>query len=732
MTNGDDGRRGGEEEPAHDAWVQRFLDARDAGRAPELDEFLASVPEELREVVRADCARWLQIEDEVGAPHLDPRRSSLDIQGYRELEFLSEGGMSLVWRAKRQSDGAPVAIKTLKARFLESREYRERFAREAKVGHELSHESIVPVLETGEYQTEYGTTPYFVMPLIAGSSVADRLRDRLEDGAGPFDARDVARIAIAVLEALEHCHAQKVVHRDLKPGNILLDDDERPKLIDFGLARFDLESSLTQVGALVGTLSYVSPEQAIVVGKHPIDARTDVYSLGAVMYAMLTGKPPFAEREDSNQLLRDIIFSDPEAPSRVVDRLHTDIETICLKALEKSPQHRYQSAREMREDIERFVRSERIHARPVRALVRVGRKFTRRKALSSAIGGAAAAALGIGTWSILRDTRPRIHVPAPDDCRVCYQPFVLEDLRYGQATYVGTGSVRFAIDPGRHLIGIVRSPSVFAEISVFVDGDLDLTPRISDGLLGLREVDAVTSAMYRVEDGARFIAGGPESNYIDPAYKNQERNALPYFAIDRNEVSWADFKQFIRAVPSAAPAYMSDGRGAAASDFKDAEPLALVSRADAERYATWAGKRLPTMLEWERVARGTNGRTQPDASAERIDEVSLGRGAALDFEDKDVILAAFRRNVKTSGNDPLAVDGVHHLYGNVSEYVDEFRVNERGEHLRDEVMIKGGSWSQAAIAARFDMPGYAFEPTADRGLRFGFRCARSLVSPLDR
>jgi len=302
-------------------------------------------------------------------PFCVPESSVLDDPSARVLgdcellEEIGRGGMGVVWRARQRALDRDVAIKTLPGGDLAGTEARERFRTEAQATARLKHPNIVPVHEVGEVDG----VPYLVMELVEGRSLSEVLDGR------PAPAKLAARWLRDVALAVQHAHDHGILHRDLKPSNILIesgDDGGRPRVTDFGLAKMaDAERSLTRTGSAVGSPAYMPPEQA---RRGEYTTRSDVYGLGAVLYCALTGRPPF-QGESLASVLAQVEAEEPLAPRRLQGNVPPDLETICLKCLEKNPSRRYDSARALAEDLSRFLRGELVLARPMSALG----KFTR-------------------------------------------------------------------------------------------------------------------------------------------------------------------------------------------------------------------------------------------------------------------------------------------------------------------------------------------------------------------
>ncbi len=275
------------------------------------------------------------------------------------IRRLGEGTMGVVYEAWQMSLNRPVAIKMIRAGLFAGESELRRFRIEAEAVAHLDHPRIVPIYGVWEDRNCH----YFSMKLIPGGSAARWMPSYTED------TRAAARLVAEIARAIQHAHDRGVLHRDLKPSNILLDDEGRPLVTDFGLAkRSGDESGLTQSGAIVGTPSYMAPEQAS-GDRDAVTAMTDVYGLGAVLYALLTGRPPFVADTILGTIER-VATRPPAPPSRINPRVGRDLETICLRCLEKDPRRRYASADAVAEDLRRWLDGEPIAARPVGAASR--------------------------------------------------------------------------------------------------------------------------------------------------------------------------------------------------------------------------------------------------------------------------------------------------------------------------------------------------------------------------
>jgi serine/threonine protein kinase len=303
----------------------------------------------------------------------DSPSQSRAIPGYELLDELGRGGMGVVYRARQSASGRPVALKLIRDGALAGPQDRARFRLEAEAASRIEHPGIVQIHEVGEHDG----LPFFSMELIEGGSLDKYLAGR------PISARAAAQLVCRLAEAIEHAHARKIVHRDLKPANILLAGGGLsrtasadaspsvpadfaalvPKIADFGLAkRLDGESTAwTRSGAVLGTASYMAPEQA--EGRlGAIGPACDIYSLGAILYELLTGRPPFLA-DSWNQTVWQVLHDEPLPPTRLDPGIPGDLEAICLMCLEKRPERRYLTARALADDLARF-----LAARPVTAI----------------------------------------------------------------------------------------------------------------------------------------------------------------------------------------------------------------------------------------------------------------------------------------------------------------------------------------------------------------------------
>ncbi len=409
------------EQRANEA-IAAYLEAVDAGQSPDPEEFVAQHADVAAELEaffanRAEFERLAEplkpAADDATLPTPTDQANSKSTSAlgpgsklryfgdYELLEEIARGGMGVVYKARQSTLKRIVALKMILSGQLAGEEDVKRFYAEAEAAAKLDHPNIVPIFEIGQHDGQH----YFSMALVEGESLARKVAE------GPLPPREAAGLIRKVAEAVAYAHVEGVVHRDLKPANVLLDKDGEPRVTDFGLAkRISPESlsseavdsaGLTATGQILGTPSYMPPEQA--AGKtDQIGSVSDVYSLGAVLYCLLTGRPPF-QAASPVDIIMQVLEKEPVPLRRLDSRIPRDLETICLKCLEKEPQRRYQSAQELAEELDRHLNDEPIRARragPIDRAVRWVRR-NRRITVTSAVAALAAAVLVMGTvWGV--------------------------------------------------------------------------------------------------------------------------------------------------------------------------------------------------------------------------------------------------------------------------------------------------------------------------------------------
>jgi len=430
-----------------------YLQDIEAGKTPDREKLLAEHPDladDLRSfLAENDKMRRLvnQADAATLAPSSGPQENEVSsavaadapevgttiryFGDYELLEEIARGGMGVVYKARQVSLNRIVALKMILAGELASPADVQRFHAEAKAAANLDHPNIVPIYEVGEHEGQH----FFTMKLIEGGSLSDKAasgdwRASRVSGGSKDAQRQAATLTAAVARAVHHAHQRGILHRDLKPANILLASGGRkppedgaepaagtapsgglrpplaeysPVVTDFGLAKHvEADSGQTKSGAIVGTPSYMAPEQAR--AEKQLTTAIDVYSLGAILYELLTGQPPF-RGETTLQTLMQVMEQEPAAPRSIQPTIDRDLETICLKCLHKDPNRRYESAAALADDLERWLRGEPITARPMGMTERL-KKWVRRRPTAAALIAVSVLAvvtlLGGGTYFTLR------------------------------------------------------------------------------------------------------------------------------------------------------------------------------------------------------------------------------------------------------------------------------------------------------------------------------------------
>ncbi|MBL7223580.1 MAG: serine/threonine protein kinase, partial [Candidatus Brocadiae bacterium] len=431
---------------AFDALVEEVSAKLEAGEAINADDYAQDYPqhvEALRQLLptleaMADLGHSAT-ESSADAGPGEPLRELGDFRIVREI---GRGGMGVVYEAEQMSLGRRVALKVLPfAAVLDQRQL-QRFKNEAQAAAMLHHQNIVPIYSVG---CERGVHSY-AMQFVEGQTLGEMIGQlRQASGLGPDgqapttktarktspptprpDAttltlpemattaattmpaffRSVAQLGIAVAEALDHAHQQGVVHRDIKPSNLMVDAAGKPWITDFGLARIEANPSLTVSGDLLGTLRYMSPEQAL-AKRIVIDHRSDIYSLGATLYELLTLRPVFGGN-NRRELLRQIAFEEPRPPRKLNRAIPADLETILLKAMAKEPTERYATAQRLADDLRRYLDHKPIRARRPTLAQRAGKWCRRHKPIvwsAAALIVLAAVGLIVSTLAIRQEQR---------------------------------------------------------------------------------------------------------------------------------------------------------------------------------------------------------------------------------------------------------------------------------------------------------------------------------------
>ena len=418
------------ESPDRAAWLARYPHLADelAAFFADQDQFSSLIAPISADTPRLSSPRLPNTVAHAAPAPAAPPAAGRVIDDYELIEEIACGGMGVVYKARQRSLGRLVALKMIRSGNLALPEDVARFRLEAEAVASLDHPNIVPIYDVGEHEGQ----PYFSMKLIDGGSLA-----AASGGARSRAAlRDAARLMATVARAVHHAHQRGILHRDIKPANILLDRNGAPHVTDFGLAKRLAEAvpgvgtttparNLTQKGIAVGTPSYMAPEQADGLKKQ-VTVAADVYSLGAVLYELLTGRAPFVGDTPLETLLQ-VLDSQPPRPRSLARAVPRDLETICLKCLEKDPARRYASAEDVADDLQRFLGGEPIHARPVGPAGRLW-SWCRRSPVVAGLAAALAVAVVTGLVAVtVFWLRAEAHARSADDVGKLYHGAMIQE-----------------------------------------------------------------------------------------------------------------------------------------------------------------------------------------------------------------------------------------------------------------------------------------------------------------
>lgn len=723
-----------------DAIVEEFIGQHQAGHAVDPVVFAGEVAPSIRDEILSRCMAYLANLTAFRSPERSrpPSSKPVRIGGYRVFEQIGVGGMATVYRAVDERSGAERALKILHPHLAASLASVKRFQREFEVGSGLEHPHLVGVVEQGEE----GGDHFIVMSRVLVASVADYLKsdDEGEElrrvpgselrGAARF--QHAASICRDVCSALEYIHGEGVIHRDIKPHNVLLDDRGRAYLADLGLARIhdELSLSLTRTGQLVGTPYYMSPEQ-VRARKYGVDERTDIFSLGALLYEVIAGRVPF-DGDSEEKVLYAISFADAKPPRAYDPTIPEDLETICLKALEKVPGHRYPSASAMRADLARFERTEGISARPPNRWLRVARRVMRHR--SKLFLGLFVFALSAATGKVVVDHRRRsadergmqseltviTSLPGAD---VWAQKLDARSGDFGKARHVGfTPLIRTRVDPGFFRVVVSNQLGQFAELTRWFNEKQRVELRPS-----LRDTNGIVRGMISIPAG-RFIAGMHETNKLYPS----EEVELDAFFVDAHETTMAEYKEFLDAHPNVPWPSQWGGRYDPAWGSL---PATGMRWDEARRYAEYRGKRLLTRRERLRVARGVTGRDTLDGlEGDRwVGNTAVALGSGAIGQETESRFRSFLALVPPVGSYPLdqTPEGVYDVLGGVAEWIDGVGINlYQGTILPEwgQRHAVGNAWNESYKPDLATIT--TFPAGVDPALSYvGIRCGRSQGPP---
>lgn len=668
------------------------------------------------------------------------------IDQYQIFDELGRGGFGVVYLARHPNLDRPVALKLLLEAGDTDPNMLERFRREAQAAARIRHPAMVQIHDLGEHQGK----PYYVMEYVEGTNLKARI-----EREGPLDVDEAVAITVEITEAVAAAHAENILHRDLKPENVIdVEGEDRLKLADFGLARElgDDREKLTRTGAMMGTPGYMSPEQA--AGERDrVDKRTDVYGIGATLFALLTGRAPF--RGDSPiQTVAQLLREDAPPPSRFRPGLPSALDAICARALARNPGGRYETVQALRRDLENFQRGGKVEKTSERLVRTV--KSSRPWAKIAGLVGALLVVAGISTGVALTLGRAEpTPTPTPDARRFSVD-WSADPVRGERTTLRGriTGPEtpkaklngrKLALEPDGSFVKEVEVP--FGREVIFL---LRVSGKKARTLREELRVEAPAPRWFEELEGPplplrkdlqplaeegrfRHVLDGSEYSWIPPGsftmgsvrllrgVPPQDSNEHPIhevvltrgFFLGIHEVSRDKFKRFAEATKHSGPALAHAKQGSGDLPVE-------CSWADAMAYAKWVGGRLPYETEWAYAAKGGQG--------EHIErERPEGMNTALIYPWGDMAPVSLSVTGTASAGalpkEPLPVDrvaewggrarwGQIHMGGNVSEWMfDAYRASLPVEKLGDRRTDPGpvGHDDPEADPSKFLKPG-RFDP----------------------
>jgi len=594
-----------------------------------------------------------------------------DIGRYHILEQLGEGGMATVYKALDTHLEAEVAVKVIRIDELPPKTLAralKRFEREAKAVARLNHPNIVNITDYGEFEGQ----PYLVMPYLQGGTLKEKLQGKA------MDWQDAAQMLIPIAKALGYAHQREMIHRDVKPANILITETGEPLLTDFGVAKIvddEATMDLTGTHATVGTPEYMAPEQ---VTAKSVDHRADIYALGIVFYEMVTGRKPFQADTPMAVLFKHASEPLPR-PTQFVPKLPKSVEQILLKALAKDPKNRYQSMAELASAMEFLQGGAGKNASKVRSPRKKKENVKRKKAPNQrkwvSLAKISFALIGVVLTGIFG-------LPALQS-----QPDKLPEPT--QALAITSSPIEITDDFG-------------VEMMLVPSGEF---------MMGSEDGNTNESPAHIVFQDEYFIDRYEVTNQEFAAFLNQAGNQ------NEGATPWLDERDedvLIRSV---------DGSFHVQNIFKE-HPVIEVTWYGAQAYCEWRGASLPTEAQWEKASRGDDGRIYP--WGDDIDNSLANGSGSEDGFKKTATIGSFPGGVSPFGVEDMA--------GNVwewtlSQYQDYPYADEDGRNDLNATgmrVLRGGSWIDRNDGIRFRSSYRSRDLPAISNNNFGFRCARDV------
>ena len=714
---------------------QLFVQAQDLG-PEEREAFLRSIEDG---ALRSELSALLDSDSNAEERHflgVEPDRGSEGLPGpgqtlgpFMIIQELGRGGMGAVFLARDQDQDRDVAIKLLHPLLWSTEDSRSELMHEAEMVGRLEHEAIVPLY--GSVQIKGWTI--LVYQYIAGGPLSDEIeRFHTGDRQGRWRVReDAIRELLPVVDALSHAHDEGIWHRDIKPSNILLEAGSHAYVADFGLAKDSMDSQVTQTGIFKGSVRYMSPEQAR-AKLRLVDHRSDVFAFGLVLFESLSGEHPFAEHASDLELLERIAHGEARLLHEAWADAPDALSAICYRALRHEPGDRYDSIASVGADLEAYLDDRPVSVRLPDWRDRLHERVRRHRARLM-IGSMLALVAVLSVLVLTLEPSAALTPVSVDSVEpgheVLVQRFNLAAGKYEPAHSIGTTPASTELPPGGYRFTVVTSAGKFAEICREV---LDVPDYTDPRPLQLEAVpfatSEVTEGMVRIEAGP-FIAGFTGMELARENPHREEKIESDYW-IDRYEVTNEEYLAFVEATGYPAPDYFTVADMVAIARL----PVVRVAWLDAASYAEWAGKRLPTAEEWERAARGTDGRVHPwgqapaDLSLVR-EWACIGRKTPADADQADEF-AVYARRASPVGSHPrdLSPAGLYDVAGNVAEWVEDLPIlwnDGKLQRMRMNRMAKGLFWTMPPVGLH--LGSWAVLPSLEDGenLMFGFRCARS-------
>ncbi len=695
--------------------------------------------------------------------HSAAREAGFDVGAelgdYRIVRPIGRGGTGVVFLAEQVSVGRLVALKVFPSRLFLSERDLARLANEARTIAKLEHPHVITihdVVRTGDHD-------FFVMQYVDGHDLSVEIRrQRLRQGLQPGNDRNadddeligpsfesesycdfVADLIADTADALEHAHRAGIVHRDIKPPNLMLDKDAQVKVGDFGIARDAQTAAATATSEQMGTLYYMSPEQIAARGV-TVDHRTDVYSLGVVLYELLTLRRPFDG--DGADVLARIPHGNPTPIEKLNPRVDSTLRVICAKAMAVQRQHRYDTAGELHDDLRRYLAGEPIAAHPPSLTERMARWLGAHRvaALVAVIAVMGAAWLvdvaRPAPRELVTSTTPAaalmldVRGAAADEVQIDLTPIDRHTLQLGETRPAERDDAgMITASPGVYRVAMSHPSAGFCECDVTFHAS-----EPANVTAWLRRAEDLTDGMVDIAGGRVTFDGTQVAMVLDDDVPQLVTLSVDVaaFAIDASPVTIGQYRAYVEATGATPPVSWS----AAGDETWDDLPVTSVSHQDASNYAAWAGKRLPTVAEWLLAARGPTPRRFPwgdDARDDEIAQFQLGKSHFAPFEpdivDSPTRLALWShtqlRPVTTARDAAGGPNGLNELIGLVGEWTSTFPSTadggSRSVRPLERVVIGTRVHHTPEYVASH---GFALLMTVYKIPQFdvGFRCVRSL------